>query len=86
MDLINVKVLQFLMTFAEKGGLLFVIAVLLVFLGIEMKRSAAKDKIIADKEKHNLEFQGQMLTMMGEVKTSLSNNLLLLELLTRGRK
>jgi hypothetical protein len=85
-DLLNPKLLEFIMGFAEKGGLLFVIAVLLVFLGLEMRRSANKDKIIAAKEKHNLEFQGQMLTMMGEFKTAISNNLLLLELLTRGRK
>lgn len=86
MDLLNPKLLSFVMSFAEKGGLLFVIAVLLVFLGLEMKRSASKDKIIAAKEAHNLEFQGQMLVTIGELKTALSNNLLLLELLTRGRK
>jgi hypothetical protein len=86
MDLLNPKLLEFMMGFAEKGGLLFVCAVLLVFLGIEMKRSAAKDKIIAAKDKQNLEFQANMLVIVGELKTTMSNNVLLLELLTRGRK
>jgi hypothetical protein len=86
MDLLNPKLLEFMMGFAEKGGLLFVCAVLLVFLSIEMKRSAAKDKIIAAKDKQNLEFQANMLVIVGELKTTMSNNVLLLELLTRGRK
>lgn len=73
------------MGYAEKGGVAFAFITLLVLHVIELRRCAQKDMIIAEKDKQNIEFQDKMLTLTGEVKTALSNNILLLELLTRGR-
>ena len=72
--------------FGKEGGL--ALALLLTLLGyfLEVRRNAAKDKVIEAKDKINYDLQEKMLQLYGETKVAVSNCNLLLEMLTRGRR
>lgn len=86
MEWITPKVVELVLTFAEKGGLAFGLLILLIWLVVELRRGKDKDKIIAAKDRENAVFQAKMLELIGEMKTAASNANLLLEMLTRGRR
>lgn len=86
MEWLTPKLLEMFVGYAREGGLAFTLFIVLCFLGIEIKRSRDKDKIIAEERKVNREFQEKMQEITGEMKTAVSNGNLLLEMLVRGRQ
>lgn len=72
--------------YGKDGGLALALIICMIWLAIEIRRHTAKDKIIAEKDKINLELQQKMLELYGETKIAVSNGNLLLEMLTRGRR
>jgi len=86
MEWITPKLVEVVAGLIREGGLALTLTLVLIAYVFEIRRGMHKDKIIADKEKANTEFQMKMLEVVGEMKTTVSNGNLLLEMLTRGRK
>lgn len=86
MEWLTPKLVESIYEVAEKGGLALTLTLVLIGYVFEVRRSIAKDKIIAAQDKASREFQEKILTAIGEMKTSVSNGNLLLDMLTRGRK
>lgn len=86
MEWLTPKMVEILLNAAREGGLALTLILVLIGYVFELRRSAAKDKIIAEERKLNNDLQTKTLTLMGEMKTAVSNGNLLLEMLTRGRR
>lgn len=86
MEWLTPKLVDTFISVAREGGLAFTLFLVITAYIFEIRRGMYKDKIIAEKEKANTEFQIKMLEIVGEMKVVISNGNLLLEMLTRGRK
>lgn len=86
MEWLTPKMVETLLGAAREGGLALTLILVLIGYVLENRRCAAKDKIIAKERELNNDLQTKTLTLMGEMKTAVSNGNLLLEMLTRGRK
>lgn len=72
--------------YGKEGGLALALLIVLIGYVLEVRRNAAKDKVIEGKDKINHDLQQKMLESIGETKVAISNCNLLLEMLTRGRR
>lgn len=85
-EILTPAVILKLVDLAKDGGLILTLIIVLIVYFLEVRRNNQKDKIIAAKDEQNADMQLKMLEALGEVKTAVSNSLLLLEMITRGRK
>ena len=84
--LLTPAVILKIVEYGKEGGLALAVIILLIVYVLEVRRNAAKDVLIASKDKINHDLQQKMLELYGETKVAVSNCNLLLEMLTRGRR